>query len=76
MWSYVLQAENGLIEKEEADVYIKEGTILNLPDEEWNERTESYDIHCDECHFEYTVKTIPGGIVSCPVCGQEERIPE
>lgn len=75
-WSYVLEAANGLIDVQEADVFIKEGTVLDMPDEEWDINADSYDIRCDGCGHEYTGKTIPGGKLICPVCGQEELVPK
>lgn len=75
-YEYVLQAENGIIAKEEAKMFLRVGTQFDLPDDEWSPDTEEYDVLCDGCGFEYTKKSTPGGIVACPICGTEERIPE
>ena len=74
-YTYVLQAENGIIAREEAKVFLRVGTSFDLPDEEWSPDTEEYNIRCDDCGHEYSKKTVPGGIVECPICGTKEVIP-
>lgn len=75
-YSYVLEAENGIIAKEEAAVFLRVGTTFDLPDDEWSPDTEEYEFCCDGCGFEFPKKSIPGGIVECPICGTTEKIPE
>lgn len=72
---YVLEAENGIIAREEASVFLRVGTSFNLPDEEWSPDTEEYNVRCDGCGYEYTKKSIPGGVLECPICGTTEVIP-
>jgi len=72
---YVLEAENGLVEKEEARDFFPVGTEFDLPDDAWSWDSQEFELRCDSCGHEYMIRTIPGHIVSCPVCGQEEKIP-
>ena len=73
---YLLQADNGLVAKEEARVFIPTGTVFDLPDEEWSPDTEEYELRCDNCGYEYSKKALPGFTVSCPICGVEEKLPD
>jgi len=73
---YILEAENGLIAREEAQELYPIGTEFDLDDDAWSPDSEDYDIWCDGCGYEYTYRTIPGHSAICPVCGTEERIPE
>ena len=72
---YILEAENGIIAREEAATFIPVGTSFDLPDDEWSPDTEEYDIACDGCGYEYSKKTIPGGKAECPICGTIENMP-
>lgn len=73
---YVLQADNGLVAKEEAQVLLRVGTSFDLPDEEWSPDTEEYDLRCDDCGYEYSKRATPGFVVACPICGTEEKLPD
>jgi len=72
---YVLQAENGIIEEDEADVFLPTGYVLDLPDDEWQPDSEEFSIKCDRCGNVYTKKSIRGYTVYCPICNMEEVIP-
>lgn len=73
-WYYVLEAENGLIDREEASSYIREGTVLDMPDDAWQIDSKEFSLRCDDCGHEYKQKSRLGGKVQCPVCGTEEQI--
>jgi len=75
IYTYTLQAENGIIEQEEADVFLPKGYVIELPDDEWQPDSEVFTIKCDKCGYVREKKTVRGWKVVCPVCNTEEVIP-
>lgn len=75
LYNYLLQAENGIVEEEEADVYLPIGYTIDLPDDEWHPDSEHFTIRCDKCGLVYEKKSVRGWTIHCPACNMEEVIP-
>lgn len=74
--TYVVQAENGVIEEEETeDIALPVGYVIELPDDEWQIDSEWFTIKCDKCGYVYEKKSVGGYTIKCPICNTEEKIP-
>lgn len=73
--TFVLQAANGIIEEDRADVFLPVGYELEMPDDEWQTDSEIFNIKCDKCGYIREKKTVRGATVVCPICNTEEVIP-
>lgn len=75
LYRYLLEAENGIIEEEEVDVYLPTGFVLELSDDAWMPDSETFTIKCDKCGYIREQRSRHGATVCCPVCNTEEVIP-
>jgi rubrerythrin len=73
--TYTLQAENGIIEQEEADVFLPKGYVIDLPDDEWSPNSEVFTIKCDKCGYVREKRSVRGCTITCPICNTQEVIP-
>lgn len=73
-YRYLCRAENGIVDVEEADIFIRVGQVFNLPDEEWSPESDIFTMQCDKCGHIYSKRSIVGHTVRCPICNTEEVI--
>jgi len=75
MHSYIAFAASGVVRDVLDEDYVSTGTVLDLPDHQWQVNSVLLASKCDKCGLEYEAYSCPGGKLVCPLCGTEEPVP-
>ena len=73
---YTGLAESGVKRYFEEEVWIKSGTVLDLPDYQWCEGSGWVLWSCTKCEHLWWDVTSVGGHMTCPICGTVEQTGE
>jgi hypothetical protein len=46
----------------------------SLPEDQWGEGTEQFEVECDACGCEYDAMGRVGTMLECPLCGTEDKV--
>jgi ribosomal protein S27E len=74
-YHYHVLTETGIADEIFESVYTDE-TVVEMPDELWSEGSGWADLQCNDCGHIHKERCYPGAVITCPVCGMPELIPE